>query len=179
MKKYTLVMIMILLFCSSLLFSATFDEEKTKTADGENFLFPADALRTGPAVFALTMGKDRDNGEVQQMQVIGWQEHFDNNPTLLGTIPVYHFSVLSGVPFFVKGTIRGALHKFYADKTDPSRVAVLFVSKTDKFAQQAGFPADESGTIVVVASDGSVAGYVKGEVTSAKVAQLQKVLATL
>lgn len=179
MKKKTLIMILVVTFCSFLLFSATFEEEKSKTADGENFLFPVDALKTGPALFALTMGKDRENGEVQQMHVIGWQEHFDKNPTLLGTIPVYHFPVLSGVPFFVKGTIRNALYKFYADKADPSRVGVLFVSKTEKFAELAGFPADDSGTIVVVASDGSVAGYVKGEVTSEKVAHLKKVLATL
>ncbi|MGB4406633.1 MAG: hypothetical protein WBI82_07220 [Sphaerochaeta sp.] len=30
--------------------------------------FPEDALRSGAALFAITMGKDRDNGEVQQME---------------------------------------------------------------------------------------------------------------
>lgn len=177
--KNTLIMVLMVILCSSLLFAATFQEEKTKTADGEDFVFPTDALRSGAAVFALTMGKDRDNGELQQKQVTGWQEYFDQNPATLGSVPVYHFPVLSGIPFFVKGTIRKALYNYYADKTDPSRVGVLFVSKTEKFAEQAGFPSDESGTLVVVAPDGRVAGYVKGEVTPSKVEQLQKMLASL
>ncbi len=179
MKKQTLAMIVILSLCLPLLFSASFEEEKTKTADGENFIFPTDALHNGAAIFALTMGKDRENGEVQQMQMIGWQQYFDQNPQTLGAVPVYHFSILSGVPFFVKGTIRGALHALYADKTEPSQVGVLFVSKTEKFAQQAGIPSDESGTLVVVASDGSVVGFVKGEVTANKVQQLKGMLASL
>ncbi len=99
---------MMLVICTSSIFSATFEEEKTKTADGEDFLFPKDALRYGPAIFALTMGKDRDNGEVQQKEVIAWQQYFTENPNMLGSIPVYHFPVLSGVPFFIKGTIRKA-----------------------------------------------------------------------
>ncbi len=170
---------MLVVFSSTLLFSASFEEEKTKTADGETFVFPTDALHNGPAIFALTMGKDRENGEVQQMQVISWQKYFDKEPKTLGAVPVYHFAVLSGVPFFVKGTIRGALHKFYADKTDPSLVGVLFVSKTDKFSQQAGIPSDDSGTLVVVAPDGNIAGYIKGEVTPSKVEQLKNILASL
>ena len=132
MMKKTIILVMVLLVSLSCMFSATFDEEKTKTADGEDFLFPSDALKSGPAVFALTMGKDRENGSVQQLEVVAWQEYFTENPSTLGSIPVYHFPVLSGVPFFVKGTIRKALYEYYAEITDPTRVGVLFVSKTDK-----------------------------------------------
>lgn len=177
MKKNTLIMI--LLFCSFLLFSATFEEEKIKTADGADFLFPKDALQTGPAIFALTMGKDRDNGEVQQKEVLAWQQYFNNNPNILGQVPVYHFPVLSGVPFFVKGTIRKALYDYYTDIVSPSRVGVLFVSKTEKFAKQAGVPFDDESTLVVVSSEGTVVGFVKGVISPIKVEQLQKFIAVL
>lgn len=179
MLKKNMIVFLLVALCSSLLFSATFEKEKTKTADGKSFVFPTDALHTGAAIFAFTMGKDRDNGAVQQMQVIGWQEYFDQNPNIVDSIPVYHFPVLSGVPFFAKGIIQKALFDFYEDKTDPSKVGVLFVSKTEKFANQAGFSADDRGTLVVVAPDGTIVGYVKGEITPAKVKQLQKLLGTL
>lgn len=178
MVKKSIFFFVLLAFSVSLLFSSSFEEEKIKTADGENFIFPSDAYRDGPVVFALTLGKDRSNGEVQQQTVIAWQQYFNENPNTLGNIPVYHFSVLSGVPFFVKGTIRKALYENYAVVADPSKVGVLFVSKTEKFAEQAGIPFDEESTLVVVESDGTIAGYVKGPVTPGKVEQL-KVLATL
>ncbi|HKM06782.1 MAG TPA: hypothetical protein VJ869_07305 [Sphaerochaeta sp.] len=178
MKK-TLLLVMLLALCVSSSFSASFDEEKIKTSDGMDFVFPLDALRTGPAIFALSMGKDRSNGEAQQQEVIAWQRYFNENPKVLGFIPVYHFPVLSGVPFFVKGAIRKALYEYYADSVDPSRVGVLFVSKTEAFAKQAGIPFDDESVLVVVASDGTVVGFVKGAITQAKVLQLEKLLSTL
>jgi len=179
MMRKPMILLMVLVTCTSLIFSASFEEEKTKTASGEDFLFPDDALRTGAAIFVLTMGKDRKNGEVQQEEVIAWQKYFNENPTVLGSIPVYHFPVLSGIPFFIKGTIRNALFDYYTDIVDPARVGVLFVSKTEKFAQQAAIPFDDESTLVIVASDGTIAGFVKGMVTPMKVGQLQNMLATL
>ncbi|NBK21857.1 MAG: hypothetical protein EOM68_07515 [Spirochaetia bacterium] len=178
MKK-TLILLMVLAIGASSIFAATFDQEKTKTADGEDFLFPTDALQKGAAIFALTMGKDRDNGEVQQKEVIAWQKYLLENPDTVGSTPVYHFPVLSGVPFFVKGTIRKALYDYYTDVVDPARVGVLFVSKTEKFAKQAEIPFDDESILVVVASDGTVVGYVKGAVTPAKAGQLKKMISSL
>ena len=179
MIKRTIFMLMVVAICTSSIFSASFEEEKIKTADGEDFLFPSDALLSGPAIFALTIGKDRANGEVQQKEVIAWQRYFNENPSTVGLIPIYHFSVLSGVPFFVKGTIRKALHANYTEVVDPKRVGVLFVPKAEKFAQQAEIPFDDESILVVVASDGTIVGYVKGMVTPVKVGQLQRVIATL
>ena len=179
MKKKPVFILLMLVVCTSLIFSATFEEEKTKTADGEDFLFPTDGIQNGGAIFALTMGKDRDNGEVQQKEVIAWQQYFSENPSAVGRVPVYHFSVLSGVPFFVKGTIRKALYDYYAEVVDPSRVGVLFVSKTEKFAEQADLPFDDESVLVVIATDGTIAGYVRGAVSPAKVEQLQRVIARL
>lgn len=179
MKKPILFILLMLVVCTPILFSASFEEEKTKTADGEDFLFPSDGIQNGPAIFALTMGKNRENGSAQQKEVIAWQQYFTDNPSFVGTTPVYHFPVLSGVPFFVKGTIRKALYDYYSEIVDPSRVGVLFVSKTEKFVEQAGIPFDEESALVVVGSDGTIAGFVKGGVTPAKVEQLQKVLALL
>ncbi len=179
MVKKILIIFLLVAFSSFSLFSANFEEEKTKTSDGEKFVFPADALRTGPAIFAITMAKDRENGSLQQLQVLGWQEYFNQNPNMLGSVPLYHFPVLSGVPFFAKGLIRNALYDYYADKTDPSKVGVLFISKREKFADQAGFPLDNNGTLVVVAPDGAIKGCVKGEVDPTNIERLQKILATL
>jgi len=127
----------------------------------------------------LTMGKDRSNGEVQQKEVIAWQQYFNDNPTTLGSIPVYHFPVLSGVPFFVKGPIKKALYDYYADIVNPARVGVLFVSKTEKFAKKAAIPSGDESILVVVASDGTIKGFVTGGVTPLKIGQLKSVLAAL
>ena len=178
MKK-VIIILMMFTICTSCIFSASFEEEKIKTADGENFLFPEDALQTGPAIFALSMGKDRENGETQQAELILWQQYFNDNPKTLGSLPVYHFPILSGVPFFVKGAIRKALYEYYVDIVDPARVGVLFVSKTEQFAKQAQIPFDDESTLVVVTRDGFIAGFVKGEVTPTKIEQLQKVIASL
>lgn len=43
------------------------------------------------------------------------------------------------------------------------------MSKTEKFAKQAEIPFDEESILVVVASDGTIIGFVKGEVTPTKV----------
>ncbi len=179
MVKRVILILMIFSICTSLAFSATFDEEKIKTADGENFLFPRDAFRKGPAIFALIMSKDRENGEVQQKEVLAWQQYFNNNPWVVSDVPVYHFSVLSKVPFFVKGTIRNALFEGFVGIVDPSRVGVLFVSNTATFADQAGIPFDQESTLAVLTSDGIVAGYVKGSLTPLKLEKLQKILAEL
>lgn len=179
MWKNPVFVILLLVMSASCIFSASFELEKTKTADGEDFLFPTDALREGSAIFALTMGKDRSNGEIQQKEVTAWQQHFNDNPDLLGSVPVYHFSVLSGIPFFVKGPIRKALYEYYADIVDPSKVGVLFVSKTEKFTQKAELPFDDESILVVVSSDSTIVGFVKGSITPGKVEQLQKLLIAL
>jgi hypothetical protein len=56
---------------------------------------------------------------------------------------------------------------------------VLFVSKTEKFSEKAEIPFDDESILVVVASDGTITGYVKGMVTPSKVGQLQNLIATM
>lgn len=179
MMKKTLAVVLVLAFSFCMLFSASFAEEKTKSSDGKDFLFPQDALQAGAAIFALSLGTDRENGEEQQSSLLGWQTYFNDNPTVVGSIPVYHFPVLAGVPFFVKGAIRKALYESYVGLVDPGRVAILFISKAESFAKRANLPLDRESTLAVVASDGTMAGYVKGPLSLEKIEALKVLLARL
>ncbi|MDD4302496.1 MAG: hypothetical protein PHS03_08470, partial [Sphaerochaeta sp.] len=49
---------------------------------------------------------------------------------------------------------------------DLERGGVLFLSKAEKFAEQAEIPIDGEPTVVVVSTDGTITSYVKGEVDS-------------
>jgi hypothetical protein len=171
-----LAAIVLLTASTAELYSASFDEEKTETADGRKFIFPRDALGEGPVIFALAMPQDRKNGTQQQKELMEWQQYFNENPDILGDVPVYHFPVLAGVPFFAKGPIKGALAKYYAEAVAPGNLGVLFVSDIETFTTNAEITLDDQSTLVVVASDGTIQGYLKGALTPEKVRRLQALI---
>lgn len=118
-------------------------------------------------LIALNIGTSRSNGgEVQQEALIAWQDAIETSTSLTRFAPpFYHISVIEGgAPFFVRGAIRRGLAESFENLIDLERGGVLFLSKAEKFAKQAEIPPIDGGepTLVVVSSDGTITGYVKG-----------------
>ncbi|AEV28142.1 hypothetical protein SpiGrapes_0282 [Sphaerochaeta pleomorpha str. Grapes] len=172
-----IVLVIILVFAVSLTLTAeSFAEVKTKTADGNSFTFPEDALQTGPALFAMAISKTRQNGEEQQQILLQWQTYFNENPSFLAGLPVYHFPVIGSVPFFVKGAIRGGIAKTYAPFIGSDRLAVVFISDAETFFAQAGIPIDEEPTLAFVVKNGTIKGFLKGGVTEENLFRLKELV---
>lgn len=174
-RKKCLVLIALIVISLNL-WATSFAEVKTKTADGNSFSFPDDALQKGPALFALAISKTRENGEEQQQALLEWQTYFNENPSVLAGLPVYHFPVIGSVPFFVKGAIRGGIAKTYAPLVGSDRIAVVFISDAETFFEQAGIPIDAEPTLALVAKNGTILGFLKGGVTEENLRKLEELV---
>nr|WP_319474219.1 hypothetical protein [uncultured Sphaerochaeta sp.] len=175
MKKTILfpsILLFLLLSCNQLLFAGTFPEEKAKSFADTDFVFPTDLIQDAPVLIALNIGTSRENGEVQQEALIAWKDAVEGSNTTLSYAPFYHISVIEGAPFFVRGAIRRGLAESFEGLIEPEQGGVLFLSKAEKFAKQAEIPIDGEPTVVVVSTDGTITGYVKGQVNSLSLSTL-------
>ncbi len=143
--------------------TGSFEQVKTKTFDKEKFIFPDDARGTQLNIFFLAMGADRDAGEAQQLALIDWHEALAARGVFSDAVMPYHFPVLAGVPFFVKGIITGAMRDTYAGKVPLDQAGVLFIKNLDSFAASAGLPLDEQATIVIATAEAIPLQFFKGE----------------
>jgi hypothetical protein len=173
--KKILAVTLLILVCTSLC-AGTFPQVKAKAADGNSFLFPDDALQKGPALFAFAISTSRENGEEQQKSLIEWQTFFNENPSVLAGLPVYHFPVIGSVPFFVKGAIRNGIWKIYSPQVESEQVAVLFISDLEGFSETSGIPIDTLATLALVDQTGTVLNYLKGGVNEENLDRLQEIV---
>ncbi len=175
MKRTMLGVSLCLIVCVSggVLFGASFPIEEGKRFTGEDFTFPVDLLQDGAVIVALNIGTSRENGEVQMASLFAWQEELEQSSSSLNSAVLFHLSVIDGAPFFVKGAIRKGLAESYGQAIDLQQGAVVFLSKAEKFAEQAHIPIDGEPTLVVLAPDGTIAGYVKGEVDAQALSRLE------
>ena len=77
----------------------------------------------------------------------------------------YHFPVMAGVPFFVKGMISGAMRDSFEGKLPQDQVAVLFIKDLEGFAAGPGIELDGQPTIVITTADAKPLRAFKGEVS--------------
>ena len=143
----------------------SFAQVKTKTFDKEKFVFPDDVRGTGLNIFFLAMGADRDAGEAQQLALIDWHVALDERGVFSDAVMPYHFPVLAGVPFFVKGMITGAMRDTYEGKVPLNQAGILFIKDLAAFAEAAGLPLDDQPTIVMATADAVPLQFFKGEVS--------------
>lgn len=174
-----------LLLTSFLLFAATvagagdFVTVKAKTFDKKKFVFPSDVRGSRLNVLFLAMSADQDNGIYQQDLLLEWQAQLDKRAVFSEEVVAYHFPVLSGPPFFVKGIISRALRKSYVDKVPLDQAGVLFVDDLESFAAAANLPLDGQPTIVIADADGKPLQAFKGEATPDGVGALMTTIADL
>jgi len=174
-----------LLLTSFLLLAATvagageFETVKAKTFDKNKFVFPSDVRGSRINVLFLAMSSDQDNGIYQQDLLLEWQAQLDQRDVFSGEVVAYHFPVLAGPPFFVKGIIRRALKKSYDGKVPLDQAGVLFVDDLESFAAAANLPLDGEPTIVIADADGKPLQAFKGEATLDGVGALMTAIADL
>ncbi|MFW2404417.1 MAG: hypothetical protein ACN4GT_06590 [Gammaproteobacteria bacterium] len=174
-----------LLLTSFLLLAATvagagqFETVKAKTFDKNKFVFPTDVRGSRLNVLFLAMSSDQDNGIYQQDLLLEWQAQLDERDVFSEEVVAYHFPVLAGPPFFVKGIISRALSKSYDGKVPPDQSGVLFVKDLEAFAASADLPLDGEPTIVIADADGKPLQAFKGEATFDAVGALVSVIAEL
>ena len=145
--------------------TGSFQQVKIKTFDKEKFIFPDDVRGTQLNIFFLAMSADRDGGEAQQLALIDWHEALAARGVFSDAVMPYHFPVLAGVPFFVKGMITGAMRDTYEGKVPLDQAGVLFIKDLTSFAGSAGLPLDEQPTIVIVTVDAIPLHFFKDEVS--------------
>ena len=143
----------------------SFEQVKTKTFDKEKFIFPDDVRATQLNIFFLAMGADRDAGEAQQLALIDWHVALAERGVFSDTVMPYHFPVLAGVPFFVKGMVTGAMRDTYEGKVPLDQAGILFIKDLAAFAGSAGLPLDDQPTIVIATAEAIPLQFFKGEVS--------------
>ncbi len=154
-----------------------FPQVKAKTFDKEKFVFPDDLRATRLNVVFLAMTKDQDIGEHLQKALLDWQTALEQRDAFSDEVMAWHFSVLSGLPFFIKGVVTRAMRKEYEGKIPLDQAAVLFVDDLDEFAAAAGLIVDDQPTIVLTTSDARQLQSFKGEVTPAGADEVAKAIA--
>jgi hypothetical protein len=155
----------------SALFGRVLAPIESETLDGASFLFPTEAVAESVGVIGLAMGTSRDNGEVQQEQLLEWHRYLTSAPDPFNRVKLYHIPVIDA-PKFIQGIIKRGITKSYEDIIPLNQAALLFMKDPEKFAFDAGIPIDEDTTVVVL-KDSTVFGYVKGSPTAQAVADFQ------
>lgn len=176
-RKLVSVVLLLLVFSFSM-FAAEFPAVQTETFGGDAFSFPGDALEGQPVVFTLAMSTSRKNGQWQLDQLVAWHRELIQPGVIPSRIEVFHFSVIESPPRFVRGFIRRGTAKELEGAVSAHRAAVLFVEDAAGFARQSGIPVDTRPTVVLLRPDGTIAGYVKGTVSSEAVGLLQQLVRT-
>jgi hypothetical protein len=144
----------------------SFEKVKAKTFAKEKFIFPDDVRGTQLNILFLAMSADRENGEAQQLELLEWHAALAERGVFSDAVMAYHFPVLAGVPFFVKGMIIGAMRDSYDGKVPLDQASVLFIKDLTSFADSAGLALDERGTIVIASADVKPLKFFKGEVSA-------------
>jgi hypothetical protein len=145
--------------------SGSFERVKTKTMDKKKFVFPDDVRGSQLNIMFISMGADRDSGEAQQLALIDWHVALEERGVFDEQVMPYHFPVLAGVPFFVKGMIAGQMRDSYENKVPLSQAGILFIKDLDSFAGSAGLTLDGQPTIVITTSEAKPLKTFKGEVS--------------
>jgi hypothetical protein len=144
---------------------AAFATVKAKTLDKEKFVFPEDVRGAQLNILFLAMGGDREDGTYQQDALLAWQAALEERGVFSDDVMAYHFPVMEGVPFFVKGIIVGAIRDSYEGKVPLDQAGVLFIKDLEAFAEAAGLVVDGQPTIVIATSEAKPLQSFKGEVS--------------
>ncbi len=177
--KTTINILLVFLACTVFatpLAANSFPSVEGRLFNDKSFIFPDDLLENKPVIIALTLSSSRKNGEEQQAHFIEWQRKFNEASSNLHAVAVYHISVIDGAPFFVRGAIRSGIAKEYGNLVDASRGGVLYLSKSERFASDAGIAIDGEPTLVALSPTGSILGFVKGPYSEDRARQLQALL---
>ena len=171
MKKLSGCFVVLLLM--GILSAASFPSTSGRLFNDKAFTFPDDLVSDKSIVIALTLSSSRKNGEEQQEAFIFWHQQISS---IVGQDSLYHIVVIDGAPFFVRGAIRSALSQSYDTIVSPMQGGVLFLSRAERFAAQAGIQIDGEPTLVVLSPQQTIVGFVKGSYTQQRKDELLALL---
>ncbi|MBT8444634.1 MAG: hypothetical protein KJO13_07800, partial [Gammaproteobacteria bacterium] len=157
-----LLLTSLLLLAATVVGAGEFETIKAKTFDKKKFVFPTDVRGSRLNVLFLAISADQDNGIYQQDLLLEWQAQLDQRDVFSEEVVAYHFPVLAGPPFFVKGIISRALKKSYDGKVPLDQAGVLFIDDLESFAAAADLSLDGEPTIVIADADGKPLQAFKG-----------------
>ena len=166
------LLLLLAIVCAPLAAASEFPRVKAKTFAKDKFVFPADLDGQKLNVLFLAMTADQDRGEYLQQALLDWQAALDEQNVFNSNVKAWHFPVLSGPPFFVKGLITNAMRDAYEGKIELSRGAVLFVDELDDFARDAGLVVDDEATIVITDANAQQLQTFKGDLTAEGAAEV-------
>lgn len=149
-----------------------------ETMDGERFEFPTD-LQGAPLLLGIAISTSRANGEEQQGVLLEWQAWLESSGTLPAGAAIYHFPVIESPPRFIRGAIRRAMRRTFADRVPDDRAAMLFVDDSAAFATAAGLTIDEAPTLVLADARARPLWLFKGGPDEANTTALLQALASL
>jgi len=152
--------------------AGTFQQVKAKTLDKEKFTFPDDVRGSRLNIMFLNMGTDRESQKPQRLALIDWHVALEERGIFDEQVMPYHFPVVVGAPFFVKGTITSTNKKAYKGKVPLGQVSILFIKDLEAFADSAGLVVDGQPTIVIATSDAKPLQIFKGQVSPEGVDEL-------
>ena len=152
---------------------------ESETFDGKDFTLPADLAGSKLNVLFLAMGKDQKNGQLQQDQLLAWQEAIDGSGGVPDGVVCYHFPIVENPPRLVRGIIRKAMRKSYEDKVPLNQAGVFYIDDMQAFASAGGLNPDAEPTIVIVTPKGQVLHQIKGAVSDDKLTELRQTIDTL
>jgi len=147
-----------------------FSTVKAQTFSKKDFRFPDDLAGGRLNIIFLGIAKDQDKGEAQPEVLLEWHAALEAAGAFSNAVMPYHFVVISGPPFFVKGLIRRGLRKTYEDRVPPDQGAVLFVDDIDEFAASGGLVVDDEPYVLIVSAGGQVLASFRGRASDAGVA---------
>jgi hypothetical protein len=145
--------------------SGTFQRVKAESLDDETFTFPDDVRGSQLNVMFLDMAHDRESEETQELELIDWHVALEKRGVFDEQVRPYHFPVVAGAPFFIKGAIAGKMKDNYEGKVPLGQVSILFIKDLASFADSAGLTVDGQPTIVITTSDAKPIRTFKGRVS--------------
>ena len=145
-----------------------------KTLAKDEFVFPDDLPPSRVNVLFVAISDSQESGERQGDLLRAWHAELAAQGLLTADMPGYHFPVMQGVPFFVKGLVSRGMRKVYGETIPLEQVAILHVDSVAEFAASIGVPDDGKPTVVLVSGTGDVLALFHGyedEVDIAAIAQ--------
>lgn len=156
-----------------------FERVETKTFDKKKFVFPDDMSAGKLNVLFLSLSSDQEGGKMQMEANFEWQAALDARGVFSDDVRAYHFSVASGVPFFIKGLMTRALRKSHDGKIPLDQSGVLFVDDLAEFAATPKIEVDGQPTVVLVSTDDLPLQAFKGTVSDEAVDEIVAAIESL
>jgi hypothetical protein len=148
------------------------DQVEAKNFAGDKFVFPDAIQGASVNVVFLAISVDQDNGTEQDEVLNEWQKALSDAGVFNADVLLWRFPVIENPPFFVKGIIRRAIAKSYADLVPPEQGAVLFVKDIQGFSDAAGVELDGRPTVILLSEQQQVIQVYRGEVNDADVSSI-------